>query len=96
MRPFLICLSPAIVGFILVVTGSVVWDEALIQIAVALFGIGALVSGCWVGAAIIHKSEEPTGMVCLGAVLAFFGVTAGYFAMAMGGCCGLVMATDSI
>lgn len=97
MRPFLICLSPAILGFIFVLTMVAVESSAdsLISAAIILFGIGALISGGCVARKIVLGSLEPVWWKWVAAILAFIGVAVGYFAMTMGGCCGLVMSTNS-
>lgn len=96
MRPFLICLSPAILGFVLILVGAALQStsEGLITGAMVLFGVGALMSAACVAGRILRRSENPSGATWLGAVLAFIGVSVAYFAMTMGGCCGLVMATQ--
>ncbi|MDF1741594.1 MAG: hypothetical protein P1U86_20695 [Verrucomicrobiales bacterium] len=96
MRPFLICLSPAILGFVLVLAVAL-GDRAsdgLIVVAMYLFGLGALISGGCVARKIVLSSLDPAWWKWTAAVLAFIGVAAAYFAMTMGGCCGLVMATQ--
>ncbi len=96
MRAFFICLSPAILGFvfIIIMIASQSAGDALITVAITLFGIGALLSGGCVARNIIRGSENRNWGIWLGAVLAFIAVAAAYFAMTMGGCCGLVMATQ--
>ncbi len=97
MRSFLICLSPAILGFVFILIMVALKSDAhaLISVALFLFGAGALLSGGWVARNIVVGSSERNWATWLGAVLAFIGVAAAYFAMTMGGCCGLVMATES-
>ncbi|MDA7920779.1 hypothetical protein N9B73_03390 [Verrucomicrobiales bacterium] len=97
MRLFLICLSPAIFGFVVILMnlGGNAMPNALMEGVIVLFGIGALLSGGCVARKIVLGSSDRTWLTWLGAVLSFIGVAAAYFAMTMGGCCGLVMATNS-
>lgn len=97
MRLFLICLSPAILGFILILVGVAGSNASgdFIAGAIYLFGFGALVSGGCVARNILRGEIEPSWWRWTAAVLAFIAVAAGYFAMTMGGCCGLVMMTES-
>lgn len=96
MRPFLICLSPAILGFVFVLIMVALQSgaDALITVAIVLFGIGALLSGGCVARKIVSSSLEPAWWKWTAAVLSFVAVAAAYFAMTMGGCCGLVIATQ--
>lgn len=94
MRPFLICLSPAILGFILVLIVVSIHhrvEDALLYVAMVLFWIGALLSGGCVARKIVHRSSERTWVTWLGAVFAFFGVAIAYLGMTMGGCSAVMM-----
>ena len=99
MRPFLICLSPALLAYAVLlvgVTGGMSGSSVTINAVITVLAIGALISGAFVGRHVYRKTGEPAFLKWFLAILSFTGVAALYFAVAMAGCCGIVMLEDSI
>lgn len=98
MRPFLICLSPTLLAYAILIVGQaggMSGSSITLNTVITLLAIGALVSGGCVGRHVYRKTGEPPFLKWLLAILSFLGVTALYFAVAMAGCCGLAVLGDS-
>lgn len=95
MRPFLICLSPALLAYAILLVGMT-GGGVTINAVIALLAIGALISGACVGRHVYRKTGEPAFLKWFLSILSFAGVAALYFAVAMAGCCGIALLEDSI
>ena len=99
MRPFLICLSPALLAYAVLlvgVTGGMSGSSLTLNSVITMLAIGALISGGYVARHVFRKTGEPAFLKWFLAILTFAGVAVLYFAVAMAGCCGIVMLEDSM
>jgi hypothetical protein len=99
MRPFLLCLSPALLAYVIMlvgVTGGMSGSSITLNTVITLLAIGALISGGCVGRHVYRKTGEPAFLKWFLAILSFAGVAVLYFAVAMAGCCGIVVLEDSM
>ncbi len=98
-RSFLICLSPSILAYgIMIVgmmSGSKFGSSDWISLVVILLGAGAVLSGACVGRHVFRKTGEPVFLKWFLAVLTFLGVGVVYFVIATAGCCGIAVVGDS-
>ena len=99
MRAFLICLSPSLFAYgIMIVgmaSGSSFGSSEWITIVMILLGAGALLSGACVGRHVFRKTGDPEFLKWFLAILTFIGVGVVYFAIATAGCCGIAIMGDS-
>jgi hypothetical protein len=99
MRPFLICLSPALLAYAVLlvgVTGGMSGSSVKLNTVITLLAIGALISGSCVARHVYRKTGEPAFLKWFLAILSFAGVAVLYFAVTMAGCCGIAMLEDSM
>lgn len=99
MRSFLICLSPALLAFAILIIGMVSGSNSgtdeMLTLAMILIGLGALLSASCVGRYVYRATGDPAFLKWFVAILSFLGVGVVYFGIATAGCCGIVMAGDS-
>jgi len=99
MRSFLICLSPALLAYAILIismaSGSLLESDPLITIVLVLVGFGALLSAGCVGRHVFRATGESFFLKWFVAILSFLGVGVVYFAIATAGCCGIAMIGDS-
>jgi len=99
MRPFLLCLSPALLAYAVLlvgVAGGMAGSSVTLNTVITILAIGALISGACVGRHVYRKTGEPAFLKWFLAILSFAGVAVLYFAVAMAGCCGIVVLEDSM
>jgi len=99
MRPFLLCLSPALLAYAVLlvgVAGGMAGSSVTLNTVITILAIGALISGACVGRHVYCKTGEPAFLKWFLAILSFAGVAVLYFAVAMAGCCGIVVLEDSM
>jgi peptidoglycan/LPS O-acetylase OafA/YrhL len=99
MRPFLICLSPALLAYAVLlvgVTGGMSGSSVTLNTVITLLAIGALISGACVARHLYRKTGEPAFLKWFLAILSFAGVAVLYFAVTLAGCCGIAMLEDSM
>jgi hypothetical protein len=99
-RCLLICLSPTVLAYVILLTGMMsgkkMGSDSWVPILMLLITIGACVSGGFVSARVFRSVVEPVFLKWLLAILTFIGVGLGYFALATAGCCGIAVMGDSI
>ncbi|NLT70750.1 MAG: hypothetical protein GXX91_08650 [Verrucomicrobiaceae bacterium] len=98
MRLFLICLSPSLLAYaiVLVASSGDMADSSFTPSAVLLLlVIGGLLSGVCVGRHVFRKTDGAVFLKWLLAVLTFAGVATLYFALALAGCCGVALIEGS-
>jgi hypothetical protein len=98
LKSFLICLSPALLAYAImlveIATNNSLKSDVWAEIVKFLFGFGAILAGACVARHVYHTSPSREDVKWVLVILTFFGVAAVYFAMAMAGCCGLVILGD--
>ncbi|MEQ1841501.1 MAG: hypothetical protein ABL994_13920 [Verrucomicrobiales bacterium] len=100
MRSFLICLSPAVLGYAILIaciaSGSNSGVESLLTLVLVLIGFGSLLSAGCVGRHVYRATGDPAFLKWFVSILSFLGVGVAYFAIATAGCCGITMMGDSL
>ncbi len=99
MRSFLICLSPAILSYAIMIagisSGTSSGTDAWMTFVLVLIGFGALLSAGCVARHVYRATGDPVFLKWFVAILSFLGVGVAYFAIATAGCCGIVLMGDS-
>jgi hypothetical protein len=101
LRSFLICLSPVLLAYLLVLVGGGIsrGGDGFLSAALILIGLGSVVAGICVGRH-VYLAMEPKGnasfLKVFLAALAFVGVGVAYFAVGTAGCCGVAILSDAI
>lgn len=99
MRSFLICLSPAVLGYAILIasiaSGVSTGTDLLLTTVLVLFGFGSLLSAGCVGRHVYRATGDPAFLKWLVAFLSFLGVGTAYFAIATAGCCGITILGDT-
>lgn len=99
MRPFLVCIAPAILAYIILLVSGGASSADFLSIVITLIVIGAAMSGICV-AAYVHNSMQPKGetsgvkLLCF--ILTFLGVGVVYLAVGLAGCCSIASMTSTI
>lgn len=100
LRSFLICLSPALLAYAIMIagitSGSSVGSSMGINLVLMLLGFGAVLSGGCVGLHVYRKTGDPVFLKWVATILTFLGVGVVYFAIATAGCCGIAIVGDSL
>lgn len=99
MRLFLICLSPSLLAYVIVLlasSGEMAESSVTPSAVILLLIIGALLSGGCVSRHVVRTLGGPVFLKWLFAVLAFAGVATLYFALASVGCCGIAFIEGSL
>ena len=104
MKKFLICLAPAILGYIIVVIGAASGEtysgtkgfDDWVGTAVVIHFFGAIITGVVVARIVYRAMDAEKWAKILVGVLIFSVVACAYFSLVVAGGCGLVLLTSAV
>ena len=104
MKKFLICLAPAIIGYIVVVIGSASGDtysgtkgfDDWVDTAVVIHFIGAIITGVVVAKIVYRAMDSDQWLRVLIGIMIFSVVGIAYFSLVVAGGCGLALLTTVV